>query len=288
MKFNAAIIFCLIFFGIAFSEDSTLVLLPQDSISIDTVSIDTTRIDTIAIDTIPIDTIPIDTIFVDTLTDFVKIKSGLHYFISVGAQFINFNDRARFQALLDTQYAEFLYDHNSEEGEYIPMKQDFQTVNLAFPIMAGLAWHFNEQHSLGIGTGFLYNNESVILMDKYGEIYNLKYTLRAFPVFLEYRLLVSPNLISLRNGDYFSLFLRYHWMLSGTEITSSWGNAKADLDFSGNGFGIFLGYRFWEWEGLSIWGEMGYLSLDVKSANKEFMPNSWNLGGISILIRAMY
>jgi hypothetical protein len=233
----------LFFFGIAFSQDSSFV-----------------ELDTVATDTV------------------AKIKPGLHYFISVGAQFISFNDRARFQALLDAEL-----DEND-----VMFKQDFQTVNLAFPIAVGLIWHFNEWHSLGLGTGFMYNNESVVLTDRNGEIYNFKYALQAFPFFAEYRLLISPDLISLQNGDYFSVFLRYYWMLPGTEIHSSWGEAKADLDILGNGYGIFLGYRFWEWHGLSIWGELGYLSLDVKSGNREFMPSSWNLGGISILIRAMF
>jgi hypothetical protein len=269
----------LFFFGIAFSQDSSLVELPKDSVAMDTISIDTTLIDSIPVNTVPLDT---------ALADSVKIKPGLHFFISVGAQFINFNDRARFQALLEASYNELLIEYNEDgEGSY-PLKQDFQNVNLAFPITVGIVWQFNDWHSLGIGTGFIYNNESVILTDKHSEVQNFRYALRAFPLFAEYRLSISPDLISLRNGDYFSLFLRYYWMLPGTEVYSSWGTAKADLDILGNGFGVFLGYRFWDWEGFSIWGELGFLSLDVESGNKEFMPNSWNLGGISILIRAMF
>ncbi|MCL2207655.1 MAG: hypothetical protein FWB90_06110, partial [Fibromonadales bacterium] len=106
--------------------------------------------------------------------------------------------------------------------------------------------------------------------------------------FMEYRLLISPNLISLKNGDYFSLFLRYYWMLPGTEIYSSWGEAKADFDPLGSGYGVFLGYRFWQWEGFSIWGELGYLSLAVKSSEKDRILNSWDLGGISMMIRMAF
>jgi len=161
-------------------------------------------------------------------------------------------------------------------------------VNLAFPITAGIVWQFNDVHSLGLGAGFLYDNESVILTDESGEPHNFKYVLQAFPLFAEYRLLISPALISIKEGDYFSLFLRYYWMLPGTEIYSSWGKAKADFDPLGSGYAIFFGYRFWEWEGFSVWGEMGYLSLDVKSGDKNGILNSWNLGGVSLLIRMMF
>ncbi|MDR2732865.1 MAG: hypothetical protein LBB36_06565 [Fibromonadaceae bacterium] len=160
---------------------------------------------------------------------------------------------------------------------------------MTFPISVGIIWQFSDMHSLGLGAGFLYGSESVIVKDKHNEIHNLKYTLQAFPAYAEYRLLISPNLISMKNGDYFSLFFRYYWMLPGTEIYSSWGKAEADFEPLGNGYGIFLGYRFAEWQGLSVWGELGILSLDVKSGEENaLLLNSWNLGGISVLIRTMF
>ncbi|MCL2282394.1 MAG: hypothetical protein FWC26_03660 [Fibromonadales bacterium] len=249
-----------------------------------TAIIDTTAIDTTIIDTTTIDIAIIDTTVIDT-----TIKPGLHFFVSVGAQFINFKDRSKFKALLDTQFIKYQGDYLADTaGFLIPQRQPFQTVNLAFPIMAGIIWQFNDMHSLGLGAGFLYNNESVVLTDKKGETRNYKYALQAFPLFVEYRLLVSPNLISIKNGDYFSLFLRYYWMLPGTEIYSSWGNAKADFDPLGSGYGVFFGYRFWEWNGFSVWGELGYLSLDVKSGDKNGILDSWNLGGVSIMVRVMF
>ena len=275
------IFFFLVFLGIAFSQDSSFVLLPLDTVSVvkDSV-VDTTSIDT-ALNVIPIDTASADS---------AKIKPGLRFFVSVGAQFINFGERSKFQALLNGKYEEYENDYKEDSVGYIhPIKQDFEPVNLSFPISAGIIWQFSDVHSLGLGVGFVYDNESVILTDKQGEIYNLKYTLQAFPVFAEYRLLVSPNLISLKNNDYFSLFLRYYWLLPPTTgISSSWGNAKADFEPLGNGFGVFLGYRFWEWNDFSVFGEMGYLSLDVKSSTQNGILNSWNLGGVSILIRALF
>jgi hypothetical protein len=174
------------------------------------------------------------------------------------------------------------------DNYYMPMKQNFQTVNLAFPLTVGIIWQFNDMHSLGFGAGFLYDNELVILTDKYGKTYNFKYVLQAFPLFAEYRLQISPDLISIKNGDYFSIFLRYYWMLPGTEIYSSWGKAEADFEPLGNGYGVFLGYRFWEWESLSVWGEMGYLSIDIKSSDRKSILDVWNLGGISFMLRAMF
>jgi len=256
MKLISAIILCL-FFGVAFSQDSTSVELLPPIIELDTIAPDTLNLDTSSVDS-------------------VKINPGLHFFASIGAQFVNFSERSKFQTFLDEQL---------DSGV---LRQDFQTVNLAFPITAGILWQFNDMHSLGLGAGFLYSNESVISTDSLGETRNFEYTLQAFPVFVEYRLQISPNLISLKEGDYFSLFLRYYWMLPHTEIYSSWGNAKADFDPLGSGFGVFLGYRFWEWEGLSVWGEMGYSSIEVKSGDKNAVLDSWNLGGVSLLIRAMF
>jgi hypothetical protein len=278
MKLGIALIFCF-FIGAAFAQDPSL----QDS-SLVPLNPDTSAIDSIV--AIP-DTVDYDTSF----TDSVKIKSGLHFFVSFGAQFINFKDRAIFQALLDTQYAKYMDDYLANSAGFgIPLKQDFQSVNLAFPITVGIMWQFNDMHSLGLGAGFLYDKESVILTDKYGENHNLKYVLQAFPVFAEYRLSVSPNFISLKNGDYFSLFLRYYWMLPHSEFYSIWGNAEADFDPLGSGYGVFLGYRFWEWGSLSIWGELGYLylNLNVKPGDENELLNSWNLDGISISIRAMF
>jgi len=228
------------------------------------------------------------------IADSIKIKPGLHFFISVGAQFINFKNRSIFKDLLDTQFVKLQNDyrdslpHYQENPKKNPQKQPFQQVNLAFPIMAGIIWQFNDAHSLGLGAGFVYNSESVVLTDMHENTRSYEYALQAFPLFAEYRLLISPNLISLENGDYFSLFLRYYWMLPGTEIYSSWGKAKADFDPLGSGYGVFLGYRFWEWGSLSIWGELGYLSLDVKSSDKDAILDSWDLGGVSIMVRAAF
>jgi len=285
------IFFFLVFFGIAFSQDSSFVLLPQDSLVKDSVVKDSVVKDSVVKDSVVKDSIAKDSIVtpVDTTSLDSAIKSGLHFFISAGAQFINFKERTKFQDLLNTKYKEYESDFKADTAGYVsPIKQDFEKVNLTFPISAGIIWQFSDVHSLGLGVGFLYDNESVILTDKEEEIHNLKYTLMALPLFAEYRLLISPDLFSLKNNDYFSIFLRYYWLLPPTKISSSWGSAKADFESRGSGYGIFLGYRFWEWAGLSVFGEMGFLSLDVKSSTKDGILDSWNLGGISILIRAMF
>ena len=299
-KMRNVVFFFLVFFGIAFSQDSSFVSLPKDTISVvkdsATALIDTAKV-------VPVDTsskaktkatqkdttkaTPKDT----ASTDSTKIKPGLHFFVSAGAHFITFKERSTFQTLLNNKFREYEEDYNNykDSGNYsLPIKQDFEIVNLTFPISAGIMWQFSDVHSLGLGVGLLYNTESVILTDKDDKIHNFKYTIQAFPAFAEYRLLISPNLISLKDNDYFSLFLRYYWLLPPTEIKSSWGKAKADFEPLGSGYGIFLGYRFWEWMGLSIFGEMGLVSLEAKSSSEDRILDSWNLGGISILIRALF
>jgi len=274
MKFIKAIAFCLVLFSeTIFSQDSTSVSLdslPQDSLPQDT-----------SLALLPVN----DT----TISDSIKIKRGLHFFAAVGVELINFKERLKFQGFLDAQFDKYRDDYNKNSIGYTePQKQDFQTVNLAFPITAGIMWQFNEIHSIGLGAGFLYDKESVILKDKQSEFRNFSYTLQAFPVFIEYRLGISQNLISIKDVDYFSVLLRYYWMLPHTEIYSSWGDAEADFEPLGNGFGISLGYCFSKWEGFEIWGEMGYLSIGVKSGEEKSVLNSWNLGGISVLVRAVF
>jgi hypothetical protein len=270
MKFCVAIIFCF-FLGKAFSEDSlsVVVSIPEQPV-------------------LPEDSLPLAINYDTSFADSAKIKPGLRFFVSIGVQFINFKERSEFQAHLNEQYKKYENDYLVDTLGTSPDMQNFETVNLTFPISAGIIWQFSDIHSLGLGVGFLYDNESVIITDKQGNTHNFNYTLQAFPAFAEYRLLISPNFISLKDNDYFSLFLRYYWLLPHTEINSSWGNAKADFNPLGNGYGVFLGYRFWELAGLSVFGEMGYVSLDAKASSKNAILNSWNLGGISLLIRAMF
>ena len=282
MKLCAALIFC-VFLGIAISEDSIPIVDTLPMPIVDTLPMPI--VDTLSVPAVA-NTVNYDTSFT---ADSAKIKLGLHFFVSVGAQFINFKERSTFQALLNIKYKEYENNFKEDTAGYVPpIKQDFETVNLSFPLSLGIIWQFSDVHSLGLGVGFMYDNESVILTDKQGKTHNFKYTLQTFPIFAEYRLLISPNLISIKDNDYFSLFLRYYWLLPPTGINSSWGNAKADFEPLGNGYGVYLGYRFWEWESLSVFGEMGFLSLDAKSSTKNGILNSWNLGGISVLVRAMF
>jgi len=290
MKFIKAAAFCLfLFFETVFSQDSTSVSLdslpqaqiPQDSLPQDSIALDSITQDTALVDSLKSDSVKTDT---------VEIKKGLRFFASVGVQLINFKERLKFQDFLNAEFDKYKEDYSSDSKGYaIPQKQNFQTVNLAFPIMAGIMWQFNSIHSIGLGAGFLYDNESVILKDKMSEFTNYSYTLQAFPAFVEYRLGIPKNLISMKNADYFSVLLRYYWMLSGTKVSSSdWGGARADFEPLGNGFGVSLAYCFSRWGGFEIWGEMGYLSIDVKSDDENDILNSWNLGGISILVRAVF
>jgi len=287
MKFIKAVAFCLVFFSeTVFSQDSTSVSLdslPQDSVSVQ-----------LPQDSLPLpqDSLPKDTALAPndtTNADTVKIKRGLRLFASAGVQLIDFKERSKFQGYLDEQFAEYLDDYKKDSAGHVkPQKQDFQTVNLAFPITAGIIWQFNNIHAIGLGAGFLYDKESIIIKDKQSNFRNLSYTLLAFPLFVEYRLGISQNLISIKDVDYFSVLMRYYWMLPNAKISSSWDNAEANFEPLGNGFGVFLTYCFSKWERVEIWGEMGYLNTDVKSNDEKSALDSWNLGGISIQVRAVF
>jgi len=79
-----------------FSQDSSFVLLPQDSIVVQNSVVQDSII------------IPIDTVSSDS-----SIKSGLHFFISAGVQFINFGERLNFQNLLNAEYEKDNYPYQN-------------------------------------------------------------------------------------------------------------------------------------------------------------------------------
>ncbi|MDR2732866.1 MAG: hypothetical protein LBB36_06570 [Fibromonadaceae bacterium] len=103
MKPGIVLIFCL-YLGTAFSQVETDKTVPDSIIAaIDTLDTAIAVLDTLTAISDSITAVP-DTVDYDTLiTDSAKIKPGIHFFISVGAQFIDFKDRSKFQTLLENR-----------------------------------------------------------------------------------------------------------------------------------------------------------------------------------------
>ena len=220
-------------------------------------------------------------------------KSILSFFIQPSISFLGFDNRDKFQSQIDTIYKKFREDALTEAESAYVAKQDFQNVNFCFPITAGIQWQWRTGHFISAGFGFIYDNESVIVTDRKDKIHDYSYTLQGFPLYQEYRMAFSPNLISLSNASLFSIAVRWYWMLPGTEIYSSWGHIEAETKPWGNGFGVSLGYLVATWKSINIYGDIGYSRIIVQSDDpfSKVVPDTdtdkakWDLGGLMLQFR---
>ena len=222
--------------------------------------------------------------------------SILSVFVQPSISFIGFTEREYFQDAIDTIYYGFKATAVNSAESLNVAKQDFQKVNFCFPITAGIQWQFREDQFLSAGIGFIYDNESVVLTDRKSNTHSYKYTLQGVPLFLEYRLALPKNFITLSTGGLFSIAVRWYWTLPGTEIYTTWGKLEAENSPFGAGFGVSVGYLFATWNSFKLYGDIGFNSISVKS-NKPFssiVPNGpdekakWNLGGIQLQIRGSF
>ena len=223
-------------------------------------------------------------------------RAKLSIFGQASISFLDFEERSYFQNAIDTIYADFRSQAvNAEESLYVA-KQNFQKVNFCFPIMGGIQYQLMDDHFLSAGIGFIYDNESVVLTDRKNKAHNYNYTIQGVPLFLEYRLAIPKNLITLSNGGLFSIAVRWYWTLPGTEIYTTWGKLEAENKPWGAGFGISLGYLIASWNGINIYGDIGYSSISVESKESfaDIVPDGptekakWNIGGLQLQVRASF
>ena len=221
-------------------------------------------------------------------------RSRLSIFGQASISFLDFEERSYFQNAIDTIFTDFKSQAvDAEESLYVA-KQNFQKVNFCFPIMGGIQYQvFNDQF-ISAGIGYIYDNESVVLTDRKNKAHNYSYTIQGVPMFLDYRLAIPTSLITLSNGGLFSIALRWYWTLPGTEIYTTWGKIEAENKPWGAGFGISLGYLIASWNGINLYGDIGYSSISVKSKESfaDIVPDGptekvkWNIGGLQLQIRA--
>lgn len=227
-------------------------------------------------------------------------------FIQSGVGFIGFDDRDKFETATDSIYAEFRAEARTKEDTLAVSRQNFQKVNIAFPLYAGVQFQPFKNHFLSAAVGFIYDNESIVLTDRNGKAHNYNYTLQGIPFFIEYRFAIPNAFLSLSGESLFSLSARWYWMLPGTEIYSTWGYLSAKNSPLGNGFGISLGYLIGSWKQVRIYGDLGFNSISVQSdksftqivpiyekESEDKKPESarkarWDLGGIQLQIRVSF
>ena len=220
-------------------------------------------------------------------------NSRIALFLQPGISFLSFDQREYFQDAIDTIYHEFLSQALDKRDTANVAKQDFQKVNFCFPIYAGLQFQLQQDHFVSVGAGYIYDNESVVLVDQNNRSHNYSYTIQGFPLFLEYRFAIPISLMTLSDGSLFSIALRWYWTLPHTEIYTSWGKLAAETPYYGSGFGISIGYLLFNWKNLYVFGDLGYSSISVKSKRTyaDIVPDGpdekakWNIGGIQLQIR---
>ena len=223
-------------------------------------------------------------------------NSRIAIFLQPAISFLSFEERDYFQDAIDTIYKEFRATAKNEEESLYVAKQNFQKVNFCFPIMGGLQFQVMQDHFVSAGLGFIYDNESVVLTDRKNKTHNYSYTIQGIPLFLEYRLAIPVNLMTLSDGGLFSIALRWYWTLPGTEIYSSWGKIEADNSPFGAGFGFSVGYLIASWKGLNIFGDIGFSTIKVESKEsfKKIVHGGptekakWDIGGLQLQIRVSF
>jgi len=223
-------------------------------------------------------------------------NSRISIFLQPAISFLSFEEREYFQDAIDTIYSEFRSVARNEEESLYVAKQNFQKVNFCFPIFGGLQFQVRQDHFVSAGLGFIYDNESVVLTDRKNKSHNYSYTIQGIPLFLEYRLAIPVNLMTLSDGGLFSIALRWYWTLPGTEIYSSWGKIDADNSPFGAGFGLSVGYLIASWKGLNIFGDIGFSTIKVKSKETfaDIVPGGpeekakWDIGGLQLQIRVSF
>jgi hypothetical protein len=220
-------------------------------------------------------------------------------FFQTGVAFIGFKDRSRFVRQLDSSRVDFLAQALTLEDSANVKAQAYQMVNFCFPVAAGLDLMLSQNHHIALGAGYIYDREAVVLTDLNSNPHEFFYTLQGFPLFLEWRIGISPRLMTLDGKSRFAASLRWWWLLSGSEIYSSWGVLEAKPNPLGSGWSVSLGYQILEWKNIRIQGDLGYSSISsssrypwskvVPSTDPTENPNAlanWSMGGLQLNLRA--
>lgn len=226
--------------------------------------------------------------------DKVEHDNGrISIFLQPAISFLDFGERQYFQNTVDTIYREFYSQALTESESLTVAKQDFQKVNFCFPISGGLQFQPFRDNFFSLGLSFVYDHESVVLTDRKNKSHHYEYTIQGMPLFLEYRLAIPTNLMSLTGESLFSVAVRWYWVLPGTEIYSTWGKIAAETPLYGGGYGFSIGYLITSWKGFNVFGDIGYSSIPVRSKKSfaDIVPDGptdkakWNVGGLQLQIR---
>ncbi len=290
-------------------NDTIPLLLPLDSLeNLDTVVLDSLSIEysdsTLSLDStiIGIDSSGLLIDSSKTLSDseplltdanqdsvFRADSSRFSIYIQAGIQFVDFDDRDRFFSEV-AQTKTYMQRENSFGNVVTVREQDtFEPVNFTIPVYLGFSSKITHNISVSTGIGYYFHTREIaILSEDEDDGKTFEYSLKAVPLFLEYRHKFSESLITIKEVRNFNFSFRWFWFLEQTEIRatnrpvglakekirsieSTESNytysdidnlnhekvLKSKFDPWGNGGGIYLGYEFNQWKSISLEGDIG-------------------------------
>jgi hypothetical protein len=218
-------------------------------------------------------------------------------FLQSGLRFVNFKNRNLFENEADYWLLEQRRLATTGTDSLRISRQAYENVNYAFPIAMGLTYRPFLNHYFSFSLGIMHTKESITVSDRQGKESEMFYTLQTIPLAIEYRRLISPNFLSINQGSDFSIMIRWFWFPANSEIYTQDAVLKASSELLGQGWGLALGYDFYEWRNFRFSGDLGFQSTRLESNQswKTILPGTgpetkaaWNTGGLNLNIRVSY
>lgn len=307
-------------FSIGFAQIDTI---PVDTVTTalqhsDTISIDSSKLDSIQVDSTQLDSTQIDSIQPDSnsleapklnrgpfggkLPPKATVEKSKLYPLSVHLKgqikFLNFAQRDRFQRELDTRESQ-LKDQQIDPALSARIRaQDFQRVNLSFPIFMGFKYRPVKDWSLGASIGYFYHQtETLLLLGDQSQEWS--YALEGFPVYVEFAHLIPESIITLDEVNYLQIGGRIYGHYSQDQLLHKGNTAQSRDQYGLSGWGAFLGYEYMSWNRLTIYAELEYSSQEAQSSmrwdsltpisptdpdkpTQEPTSITWDYGGIAL------
>lgn len=302
------LIFITFVFSISYSQVDSLKLdsIPEDSIQADTLQSDTIQAETLQADTTQSDSLSTKKLnpraFGGKLPQRAAIEKSKLYPLSVHLKgqikFLNFAQRDRFQRELDTRELQ-LKDQQIDPALAARIRaQDFQRVNLSFPIFMGFKYRPLKDWSLGASIGYFYHQtETLLLLGDQSQEWS--YALEGFPVYVEFAHLIPESIITLDEVNYLQIGGRIYGHYSKDKLLHKGQTAQSQDQYGLSGWGAFLGYEYISWNRVTIYAELEYSSQQAQSSTRwdsltpisptdpdvtaqEPSTISWDYGGIAL------
>ncbi|MGL1901171.1 MAG: hypothetical protein OCC49_03465 [Fibrobacterales bacterium] len=296
--------------AIAVNDSSAITtgVLLADSLVVDTPSNSPNPRVSIQLDSLALDSLTPDSLAIDSLTAEISVhpdsihladSSRFAVFVQVGTQFVDFDQRSKFEAEL-SKTESYLKEASTAS---VKREDRFETVNFTIPLYLGITAKINHDISISGGIGyFVYTNDLAIISQSENKSIvssAFEYNLTATPLFLEYKHMISDGLFTIKDVRSFSISFRWYWFLSETYITATnrpildasehidkeVGQSDFPYDYStedintfhktkkltstfnplGNGGGVYLGYEFAQWRSITLEGDIGVSFVKIES-----------------------